>query len=65
MEKALVEMLARALAKKGTKEAVKTGVDTASQLKFSKHANINVPRVEGESLKFINQNLEKLQQLIY
>ena len=60
MEKALVKMLARALAKKGTKEAVKTGVDAASQLKFSKHANINVPKVEGESLKFINQKPRKI-----
>ena len=30
-------MLARALAKKGTKEAVKTGVDAASQLKINKY----------------------------
>lgn len=45
--------------KKGVKPTSKEAVDAASKLKFSKHANINVPKVEGDSTKFINQKTRK------
>jgi hypothetical protein len=59
MEAALAKFAYNAIKQAVKKGATKGATDAASQLKFSKHANINVPKVEGESLKFINQKPRK------